>query len=186
MIKLLLITLSLASIIALAASYLMTVESNYSNLLQNSPEQQHYTHKFKDFALTNTNKSGNAQSIVHSPSTELLVAEQKTLMDSPEITMYRDQQAPIVITANSAEVLHLQNMTILSDDVKISMPDQRSSGIVVTTEQLSLDNSTQSAKTTFPATIIHGKGNMHGTGLEFNPHTQQIKFLNDVRGIYER
>jgi lipopolysaccharide export system protein LptC len=26
---------------------------------------------------------------------------------------------------------------------------------------------------------------MQGVGLEFNPHTQQIKFLNKVRGIYE-
>ncbi|MDW3096220.1 MAG: LPS export ABC transporter periplasmic protein LptC [Gammaproteobacteria bacterium] len=164
----------------------MTVETNYSSQLQNSPEQQHYTHKFKGFALTNTNDSGNAQSIIQAPSTQLLVGEQKTLMDSPTITMYRDQQAPIVITAVSAEILHQQNMTILIDDVKVSMPDQRNNNIVLTTEQLSLDNVTQSAKTTLPATIIHGKGNMHGTGFEFNPHTQTMKFLKDVRGIYER
>ncbi len=185
MIKLLLITLSLAAIIAAMASYLMAVESNYTSQLQNSPEQQHYIHKFKDFAMTNTNDSGNAQSIINSPNTQLLVAEEKTLMDSPEITMYREQQAPIIITANSAEVLHQKNVTILSDDVKVSMPNKHNNNVVMTTEQLTLDNVSQSAKTTLPATIIHGKGNMHGTGLEFNPHTQQIKFLNDVRGIYE-
>lgn len=185
MIKTLLITLSFVAIIAAAGRHLLAIESVYSNQIQNTPEQQHYTHQFKDFSLTNTNNLGEAQSTIYSPTTQLLVAEQKTLMDSPKMTMYREQQPPIIITANSAEVLHQQNVTILSDNVHVSMPDQRNNSIVMTTEQLTLDNASHRAKTDLPASIVHGKGKMHGTGLEFNPHTQQIKFLSKVRGIYE-
>ena len=65
------------------------------------------------------------------------------------------------------------------------MPDKHDNNIVMTTEQLTLDNATQSANTDLPATIVHSKGNMSGIGLEFNPRTKQIKFLNKVRGIYE-
>ena len=185
MIKTLLIILSCVAIIAAAGRYLQVIESDYSSQLQNTPEQQHYSHQFKNFALTNTDALGNAQSTIYSPATQLLAAEQKTLMDSPKMTMYRDQQPPIVITANSAEVFHQLNITILSDNVHASMPDQNNRNIVMTTEQLTLDNVSQSARTDLPASIVHGKGHMHGVGLEFNPHTQQIKFLNKVRGTYE-
>ncbi len=186
MIKTLLITLLFAAIIAATGGYLLAIESDYSSQLQNTPEQQYFTHKFKNFALTNTNNLGQAHSVIRSPSTHLLVAEQKTLMDSPKMAMYRDQEPPIIITANSAEVFHQQNITILNNNVNVSMPDQRNNNIVMRTEQLTLDNISQSAKTDLPATIIHAKGNMRGTGLEFNPHTKQIKFLNKVRGTYER
>jgi len=185
MIKTLLISLSFVAIIAAAGHYLQAIESEYSSQLQHSPEQQHYTHQFEDFSLTNTNNLGEAQSVIYSPATQFLVADQKTLMDSPKITMYRDQQAPIVMTANSAEVFHQQDVTILKNNVHVSMPDQNRKSIVMTTEELTLDNVSQSAKTDLPASIVHGKGTMHGVGLEFDPHTQQIKFLNKVRGTYE-
>jgi LPS export ABC transporter protein LptC len=185
MIRTLLITLSCVAIVAAAGRYLQLIESDYSNQLQNTPEQQYYTHQFKNFSLTNTNALGDAQSVIYSPATQLLVAEQKTLMDSPKITMYRDQQAPIIMTADFAEVLHEQNVTILNKNVHVSMPNLQNKSIVMTTEQLTLNNASQSAKTDLPANIVHGKGSMQGVGLEFNPHTQQIKFLNKVRGIYE-
>ena len=185
MIKTLIISLSFAAIIAAAGSYLQAIESEYSSQLQSSPEQQHYTHEFKNFSLTNTNEHGKAQSVIYSPATQLLVAEQKTLMNSPEITLYREQQLPILMTANSAEVFHQENITVLNNNVRVSMPDQNRKSMVMTTEKLTLNNASQSAKTDLPASIVHGKGTMHGVGLEFDPHTQQIKFLNKVRGTYE-
>lgn len=185
MMKTLLISISFAAIIAATGRYLLAIESEYSSQLQNTSEQQHYTHQFKNFALTQTNDLGEAQSVIHSPSTRSLVAEQKTLMDSPKVTMYRDQEPPMIITADTAEVLHQKNITLLNSNVELSMPGKHNNNIVMTTEQLTLDNATQSAKTDLPSTIVHSKGNMSGTGLEFNPHTKQIKFLNKVRGIYE-
>ncbi len=185
MIRTLLITLSCVAIMAVVGRYLLVIESDYSSQLQSTPEQQHYTHQFKNFSLITTNDLGDKQSVIYSPATQLLVAEQKTLMDSPKITLYRDQQAPIIMTANSAEVLHQENVTILSEDVRVSMPNQSNKNIIMTTQQLTLDNTSQSARTNLPASIVHGKGNMHGVGLEFNPHTQQIKFLNKVHGTYE-
>ena len=86
MIKALLISLSFVAIIAATGRYLLVVESEYSSQLQNtSDEQLHYIHQFKNFALTQTNNLGEAQSVIHSPSTRSLVAEQKTLMDSPKV-----------------------------------------------------------------------------------------------------
>tara|TARA_R110002096_G_scaffold356666_1_gene549911 strand:- start:878 stop:1438 length:561 start_codon:yes stop_codon:yes gene_type:complete len=185
MIKTLLISLTFAATIAATGRYLLAIESDYSSQLQDPSEQQQYTHQFKHFTLTQTNNLGEAQSVIYSPSTHSLATDQKTLMDSPKVTMYRTQEPPMIITADSAEVFHLKNITLLNDNVNLSMPDKDHNNAVMMTEQLTLDNITQSAKTDLHATIIHSKGNMSGTGLEYNPHTKQIKFLNKVRGIYE-
>ncbi|MFK8027175.1 MAG: LPS export ABC transporter periplasmic protein LptC [Gammaproteobacteria bacterium] len=185
MIKTIIITLTFTALIAVTGRHLLTVEADYSSQLQHSPEQQLYTHQFKNFTLTHTNELGIAKSVIHSPSTRSLESDQKTLMDTPKVTMYREQQAPMIITANSAEIFHQKNITVLNENVNVSMPDKRKNNIIMTTEQLTLDNITQSASTDLPATIVHGKGKMTGTGLKFDPHTQQIKFLTKVRGTYE-
>ena len=186
MIKSILTILLIVLLLTLASRYLLAVEEEYTNQLLNTPEQLHYSHQFKNFSLTNTNSSGETQSIIHSPATRMLTEQHQTLMDDPEMVMYRDNQPPIIITAKFAQVLHADNLTSLQDSVKVTMANKNNDDIVMTTEQLTLNNLTQTAKTHLPATITHGKGNLHGTGVEFNPHTQQIKFLNQVRGIYEQ
>lgn len=184
MIKPLLILLLLSLTIMIVGRYLLSVEKEYTKQLLSNPQQLYYAHQFKNFSLTNTSPNGEIQSTIYSPSTRMLTEEQKSLMDDPKILMYREQEPPIEITSNHAQIFHNENLTSLEDNVKVTMPDKNNNVIVMTTEQLTLDNSTQTAKTDLPATIIHGKGNMQGTGLEFNPHTKQIKFLNKVRGIY--
>jgi LPS export ABC transporter protein LptC len=186
MIKSVFILFGIAIAISLAGRYLFSVEKEYTSQLINEPEQLYYSHQFKGFSLTNTNIEGTAQSVIHSPSTRVMTQENKTFMDDPKLIMYREEEAPIVITANHAVVLHADNQTLLKRNVKVTMPNNSNNNIVMTTEQLTLNNHDQTAKTDLPATIIHGKGNMHGTGLEFNPNTKQIKFLNKVRGIYEQ
>ena len=187
MIKSLLILLLIVITTYLLSRHLLMVEKEYTAQLLNNPEQLHYAHQFKNFTLTNTDSQGNAQSIIHSPTTNTLSAQQKTLMQEPKIIMQGEQEAaPIIITAKQAEIFHLENQTLLRDDVKVTLHnDANNKNIVMTTEQLTLNNSTQTATTELPAKIVHSRGTMQGTGVEFNPHTKQIKFLNNVRGIYE-
>jgi LPS export ABC transporter protein LptC len=185
MVKLLIIILFIASILVAVSRYLLGVEADYNRQLLHSAEPGDYTHHFKEFTLTSTNATGSPDSVIYSPNTRASVAEQKTVMDSPEITMYREQEKPIRITADSAEVFHRNNITVLNNNVHVSIPDRKDHPIVMTTEQLTFDNVSQTAKTELAATIVNDKGVMHGTGMEFNPVTQQIKFLNNVHGVYE-
>ena len=186
MIKLIFTLLLIGLVLMFTSRYLVAVEKEYTSQLLNTPEQIHYSHQFKNFSMTNTSASGKAQSVIRSPVTHMLTEQQQTLMDHPEMIMYRDNEPPIIITAKLAQVFHADNQTSLQDNVKVTMPNKNNDNIVMTTEQLTLDNLTQTAKTHLPATIIHGKGNMQGVGVEFNPHTKQIKFLTQVRGIYEQ
>lgn len=185
MIKPILITLLVAATVTVTSRYLLSVESEYTSQLLNEPEQQHFAHEFKNFSLTNTNTDGHAQSYIYAPQTRFSMADQKTIMDSPEMIMNLHQESPITITANSAEILHEKHMTVLKNNVNVSISNQSNHDVRMTTEELTLDNVLQIAKTDLAASIYQGKGIMHGTGLEFNPNTKQIKFLNKVRGTYE-
>jgi len=185
MIKSILILTSMGLFVWAIHQHLNSVELEYTSLLLNNSEQQDFSHQFNTFTLTNTNSSGEIQSIIHSPTTRMLNAEQITLMDNPKFIMHRKNETPIVITAKQAKVLHAYNQTSLQDNVKVVMNEENQNDIVMTTEQLTIDNKTQQAKTDLPATLTHAKGNMHGTGVEFNPNNKQIKFLSKVRGIYE-
>ncbi len=108
-----------------------------------------------------------------------------TIMNQPNMVMHRNNEAPIIITANTADVLHNKNITVLQENVIVNMPDKSNNPVTLSTEELIVDNLTQTANTDKPARILHGKGKMHGTGLEFNPHNKNIKFLSKVRGTYE-
>ena len=165
--------------------YLQQIESEYSKQIMTNSEQQYYSHKYTNFSLTNTDSSGKAETLIRSPQTNFSTAEQKTLMASPEMLLYRKNSSPISITAEYAEVIHTDNITSLNDNVVVSIANKNKRNVRMTTDQLFLDHTLQIGKTAHKATILHGKGIMHGVGLEFNPHTQQIKFLNKVRGTYE-
>lgn len=185
MIKTLIIASIAIIIVLFLQQHLISVEKEFADQLINDIDQQSYSHQFKTFSLTNTDANGEIQSVIHSPTTRMVSAKQITLMEDPEFIMQRNQEPPVVITAENAEVFHSTNKTSLTDNVKVVMSNKNQNNIVMTTQQLTIDNKTQQASTDLPATIVHGKGNMQGTGVEFDPNSKQIKFLSEVRGIYE-
>ncbi len=172
-------------VIGFTYRYLLNIETDYMSQLQSNGEKQYFSHIYKNFSLTNTDVQGKVKSEIFSPQTNYAVADKKTIMHTPKMIMHRGKDKPISITADSADVFHETNTTVLQKNVVVTMPDQRNKNIELTTEELTIDNKLQTASTDKRATIEHGKGKMHGTGLEFNPNTQRIKFLNKVSGSYE-
>lgn len=185
MIKPILIASVTCLIIAGVTHHLVSVEKKYSQQVIDRPVQLNYEHIFKGFSLANTGINGSVHSVIRSPSTRVLVEQHKTYMDKPEITLSQDKQTPIVITANSAQMHHNDNITTLTGNVQVTLPNDQDQSVIMVTEKLELDNITLTAKTDLMATIIHERGHMQGTGIEFNPHIRQFQFLNNVRGIYE-
>ena len=178
------------SIAAIAATtflyhHLKNVETDYTSQLQTDGTQQNFAHVYKNFSLTNTGVKGDIQSQILSPHTNYSASEHKTIISQPEMMMHRNDAAPIAITAESADVFHNNHITVLQDNVIVTMTEKSSNTVTLTTEELTIDNISQIAHSDMPAKISHGNGKMHGTGLEFNPHNKQIKFLSNVRGSYE-
>lgn len=163
-----------------AFHHLLGVESDYQNQLSDS--QQHFFHEFEELTRTNTDANGQITSIIHSDLSYYNAAKQTTLMSSPHITKTRKSKSPVTITALTAEINHKNGVTTLKDSVNVMINDGQN--IHINTEELTLDNAKQLAKTDLPATISHSQGIMHGIGLEFKFDTNKIKFLQNVRGTY--
>ena len=181
--NLILISFASAILITLATRYLLNVDSVYTALLSDDEEQHQFTHEFEKFTLTNTDTNGNVESVIFSPQTYLDTTSQITTMETPEIEMAGNPASPIKITADSAEIFHHDNITLLKDNVKVNVANEQN--IRMSTDQLTLNHEQQLASTDLPATVLYSKGRMQGTGLEFKFDATQIKFLEDVHGTYE-
>ncbi|MEM8844108.1 MAG: LPS export ABC transporter periplasmic protein LptC [Pseudomonadota bacterium] len=181
--KLILISFAAIALVALTTRYLLSIDAEFSALLSDDVEQHEFTHEFEKFTLTNTDANGQVESIIYSPRTYYDTTRQITTMEKPEIEMASDQDAPAKITADSAEVFHQDNITLLQDNVKVNVENEQN--IRMSTDKLTLDHNQQIATTDLPATVLYKKGRMNSTGLEFKFDGTQIKFLDDVRGTYE-
>ena len=183
MIKTLLILLATIIVIVVTGRYLLNVETTYIALLSDNKEHHEFTHEFEEFTITNTDAVGKSESVIYSPQTYLDTSRQITTMEVPQIKLTNDEGTPVNITARIAEVFHEENITRLEGDVRVNvMNDQK---IEVSTEKLTLDHNQQMASTELPATVIYDKGKMRSAGLEYELTTNRVKFLANVRGIYE-
>lgn len=184
MIKAILILFVAIIIVLITGRYLLDVEATYLALLSDNKEHHEFTHEFKEFTLINTGADGKRESVIYSPQTYLDTTHQVTTMETPRIEMAGGTGSPVDIRANTAEVFHQKGITLLEGDVLVRVMNDQN--IVVSTEKLTLDHNQQLASTNLQATVIHDKGKMRSTGLEYRLSTNQVKFLANVRGTYEQ
>ena len=185
MLKTVLIIALATSLTVLTAQHLRRVDTQFSQQLLQGSEQAETIHVFTKLSLTNTNESGTAKSLVNSPYTRYIVSQQETQLESPHMLVYRDQQSPVKLTAESAIIDHQANTTTLQKNVNVSIDEDKNKPLRMTTDLLLIDNIKRVATTQSAASIYYGSSRMNGTGLEFDLDQKKIKFLDKVHGIYE-
>lgn len=186
MIKIILTVTVASALIALVSQYLRQVENDFVQQLLHGSEQAETIHVFKQFTLANTDESGRIESQLQSPNTRYVVTEQKTHLASPTMLVYRRQQAPVKLSADSAIIDHQTNITTLHNNVDVSIDETNKTPLRMTTDLLEIDNTNQVATTSAPARIYYGKSRMDGTGLELDLQKKKVKFLDKVHGFYEQ
>ena len=184
MIKTILIFALAVIFITLATFHLRQIEAHFSQQLLHGTEQPETTHVFTQFALTRTNANGVAESIVQSPNTRHIINQHQTQLESPTMLIYRDRQAPVKLSADSAVIDHQEDTTTLKANVDVSVIENKH--LRMTTDILTIDNTNRVASTDALANIFYGNSHMNGSGLVFEFDTKKIKFLNKVQGTYER
>ena len=167
-------------------NYLRAVEVEFMQQLLQETEQAETIHIFNQFTLSNTDETGAIESQVRSPNTRYVVSEQKTHLESPTMLVYRKQNTPVKISAESAIVDHQTNITTLRNNVDVSMDSDSNKPLRMTTKILEIDNSAQVATTSAAARIYYGNSRMDGTGLKLDLEKKQVKFLDKVHGFYEK
>jgi LPS export ABC transporter protein LptC len=165
--------------------YLLQVDREFTSQLSVEYESQEMRHVYTKFSLVNTTPEGETKYLLKSPNTVVLLSEEKTHLDFPNMLLYRDDKKPIAITADMGVVDHALNLTTLTHNVDVAIPTQDDHA-VLETEKLLFNSITQVAYTDEYAKIVQGRNLMEGVGLEYRLDEEKIKFLNKVRGIYER
>lgn len=184
MLKTILIFLLATVLVALVTHHLRKLETHFSQQLLQGTEQPETTHVFTQFSLTSTDSGGTVESVIQSPHTRHVVNQYQTQLESPTMLIYRENQTPVKLTADSAVVDHQTNITTLINNVNVSMEENKR--LHMTTDILTVDNADRTAKTDAPASIFYGNSRMNGVGLEFEFDNKKVKFLNKVHGTYER
>lgn len=186
MIKIIISVLVMIAAVALTTQHLRTVEVEFMQQLLQDTEQAETIHIFNQFTLSNTDETGAIESQLKSPATRYIASEQKTHLESPTMLVYRKQNSPVKISAESAIVDHQTNITTLHNNVDVSMDGDSKKPLRMTTEILEIDNTAQIATTSAAARIYYGKSRMDGTGLKLDLKRKQVKFLDKVHGLYEQ
>ena len=186
MIKIIISVIVMIAVVAWTTQYLRSVEVEFMQQLLQETEHAETIHIFNQFILSNTDATGAIESQLKSPNTRYVVSEQKTYLDSPTMLVYRKQNTPVKISAESAIVDHQTNITTLHDNVDVSMDSNSNKPLRMTTELLEIDNIAQVATTSAAARIYYGRSRMDGTGLMLDLKQKQVKFLDKVHGFYEQ
>ncbi len=186
MIKIIFSVFIVIAAVAWMTQYLRNVEVEFMQQVLQGSEHAEAFHIFNQFTLSNTDETGAIESQLVSPSTRYIVSEQKTHLESPTMLVYRKQNTPVKISAESAIVDHKTNITTLHNNVDVSMDSDSNKPLRMTTEILKFDNTVQVATTSAPARIYYGKSRMDGTGLKLDLEKKQVNFLDKVHGFYEQ
>ena len=186
MMKIIISVVVMFAIIAWTTQYLRAVEAEFMQQLLQETEHAETIHIFNQFTLSNTDETGAIESQLKSPSTRYVASEQKTHLESPTMLVYRKQNTPVKISAESAIVDHQTNITTLHNNVDVSMDGNSNTPLRMTTELLEIDNAAQVATTSAAARIYYGKSRMDGTGLKLDLRKKQVNFLDKVHGFYEQ
>lgn len=185
MIKFLFVVSISFALLYVTSVYLLNVDREFTSQLSLEYESQEMRHVYTEFALVNTTPEGDTKYILNSPNTVVLLSEEKTHLDFPNMLLYRDNKKPIAITADMGVIDHALSLTTLTYNVDVAIPTQDENA-VLKTEKLFFNSISQVAYTDEYAKIVQGKSLMEGVGLEYRLDEEKIKFLNKVRGIYER
>ena len=186
MVKIIASVIVMVAVVAWTTQYLRAVEIDFMRQLLLDTEQAETIHIFLNFTLSNTDETGAIESQLKSPNTRYVVSEQKTRLESPTMVVYRKQNTPVKISADTAIVNHQTNITTLHSNVDVSMDSSSNKPLRMTTELLEIDNTAQIATTSVAARIYYGRSRMDGTGLKLDLKKKQINFLDNVHGFYEQ
>ena len=184
MIKFIIFSMSIITIVFLSTTYLHGVDQHFSAQLVTETEQREMRHVFVDFKLVSTDKEGKTQHALRSPHTVFVADDNETHLDFPQMVLYREASQPIEINSNTATIDHTNNITTLFNNVEVTIPNDHRQTIQLNTEKLLFDNHKQRASTDQPVVVQHGKSSMQGVGMIYDFTSENITFLNQVRGIY--
>ncbi len=132
---------------------------------------------------TEYDQQGNPRHKLLSKRMDHYPSSDSTLLQEPDILIYRDQQPPIRILAEEGEVGPDNQEVFLRRQV--SMVEQSDSGFSMETEYLRIEPDNDYAETDTAVTLRHKTGQMRAIGMKAWLAEERLQLIENVRGFHE-
>lgn len=176
-----LILIIILAFLALAAQQLKIKDQPLARV-----EAQEYMHGLK---LYNYDEHGILKNFISAISWKFIPKSGYSLIQQPDLTIYKNPNYFYNITANSGNLLHKTlsdkiNLIKLSSQVRIKQEYlqnvQQKSGFTLTTQYLEFDPTTELATTNQPVTISKPGLLLTGTGMKADLKNNQLELHKNV------
>lgn len=130
---------------------------------------------------------GHLSHVLSAPRIDHFLAEKRSRMQQPAISLIRADGTPYELHAALADAEHGTETVRLQQDVTLSRAGQGAvAPLRMETEQLQIDLRARSAETPGPVRFVSSTGTVSATGLRANLVTEQIELLAKVQAHYEQ
>lgn len=130
---------------------------------------------------------GQLSHVLTAPRIDHFLAEKRSRMQQPVISLIRADGTPYELHAVLAEAEHGTETVQLQQNVSLSRAGQGAvAPLRMETEQLQIDLRARSAETSGAVRFVSGTGTVSATGLRANLVTEQIELLAKVQAHYEQ
>lgn len=185
--------LSARNVLTYAALGLLAVVSGWladrlSPMDENGPRKQpslvdYYSRQIKRIVLT---EDGKPDQVLFAETMTHYQKDDRTEMDRPEMTLYREGKPPWVIQSETATLVSGDSAVLLNGEVLIKRDTDAGETLQIITRNVKYDPKTEYAETAEDVIIRSPKDETHATGMQvyFKP---QLKFnlLAEVRRKHE-
>ncbi len=178
------ITLSIFIIIAIASYWLLHDITEETNEAQKA--NTHFPDYFlENFSTTSMDIQGNPVRTLHAKKMLHFADNNSAELEQPVINIRYDN-TQINLSASRGTLLQKENIIYLEDNVIVHQAAAAGkSELYIYTDYLKVNTQSQIMETHLAAKIKTDDGQINTTGLIFNKLQGTLKFLSNVKGIYE-
>lgn len=151
-------------------------------------KQRHVADYYMDnFEMTTMDDKGRPSSLLISDKMLHYPDDDSTELNKPNMTLYREDSKPWVITADRGWVAADNKLVLLSGNVIIDRHSGPSNvPVKLFTSRLRIHPKTDFAETDQPVTMVSEKRKTTATGMRAYVRNGQLQLLDDVRVSYEK
>jgi lipopolysaccharide export system protein LptC len=122
----------------------------------------------------------SAKKMVHYPD------DDTTYLEAPQLASMTAEHPPMHMTALNGEISHKGDEIFLRNDVTIVRPAfAKQSELTFKTNYLHVLPNKSMADSNQPVTVTDARTNLNATGMELDYKTHIVKFLSQVKTVYE-
>src|SRR3990167_6574050 len=147
---------------------------------QNTPDIYSKNIEYINYAMNGLIENKlTSQLAVHYPKSDT------TDFNHPKLNYYTENQQSWIVTSDKGKSLHGKEKILLNQNVLIHQPQTTVvPDTKIYTQHLTIDPSTNTAKTNDPVKITRPGTVIHGIGMTANLKTGEYKLLKQARGTY--